>query len=317
MRIFSTATAAPRERFDLWRSAITRQFVPLRPERVDDQPFWGEVDSSTVESLTLSHIDASGQIVHRSRREIAESTADVYFLNLQVRGTSGFCQGAAVQRLAPGELFVVDASQPFRLHCERSLHHLCVTVPAHALRPHLLRPRLAAGTLLRRLDGAENLLADYLLAVAAEADALDALAGGHVAQHIIDLCAHALNRVHAPVPLPRAAARAALYRRACSFVERHFGDPTLSPADIARHLRTSLRFVHGLFREHDESPMRFIVKQRVEAARRVLADPAHRHRTITEIAFACGFSDLAHFSRTIALQTGLSPRELRRKHLVS
>jgi transcriptional regulator GlxA family with amidase domain len=44
---------------------------------------------------------------------------------------------------------------------------------------------------------------------------------------------------------------------------------------------------------------------------RDLTDPAMRHRSISEIAFAAGFNDLSHFSRSYRARYGLLPRETR------
>jgi AraC-like DNA-binding protein len=45
--------------------------------------------------------------------------------------------------------------------------------------------------------------------------------------------------------------------------------------------------------------------------RRDLADPALRHRPITDIAFAAGFNDLSHFSRAYRERYGCAPSDAR------
>ena len=42
-------------------------------------------------------------------------------------------------------------------------------------------------------------------------------------------------------------------------------------------------------------------------------DPRRAHRTIGEIAFAWGFSDLSHFGRRFKAEFGVSPGEYRRR----
>jgi len=51
--------------------------------------------------------------------------------------------------------------------------------------------------------------------------------------------------------------------------------------------------------------------RRLDATRRDLCDPALAARSISEIAFAWGFNDAAHFSRAFRARFGRSPRELR------
>ena len=51
--------------------------------------------------------------------------------------------------------------------------------------------------------------------------------------------------------------------------------------------------------------------ERLAAAASALVDPAHRGRTITEIAFDSGFGDLSNFVRTFHRAAGVSPRQFR------
>jgi len=61
--------------------------------------------------------------------------------------------------------------------------------------------------------------------------------------------------------------------------------------------------------DYDEGPV--YQMQRLERCRRDLLDPAHAARHISDIAFAWGFNDLAHFSRIFKQRFGASPREWR------
>ena len=47
-------------------------------------------------------------------------------------------------------------------------------------------------------------------------------------------------------------------------------------------------------------------------AAELLAMPEASHRSITEIAFACGFNDSAHFSRAFAARFDTTPSQWRR-----
>jgi AraC-like DNA-binding protein len=51
--------------------------------------------------------------------------------------------------------------------------------------------------------------------------------------------------------------------------------------------------------------------RRVEACVRLLRDPAAAPLTVTQIAFAAGFADLATFHRQFRRRVGVPPRTLR------
>ncbi len=64
-------------------------------------------------------------------------------------------------------------------------------------------------------------------------------------------------------------------------------------------------------RQIGTSPHKYLVKVRMEAACRVLAET---NRTIASIAHEFGFHDHAHFSRTFHSQYGITPTTYRRGH---
>ena len=56
-------------------------------------------------------------------------------------------------------------------------------------------------------------------------------------------------------------------------------------------------------------PHQYQVRQRVEHAKQLLAEP---DRTITEVAIAAGYSASSNFATVFRRVTGVSPREFRR-----
>ena len=57
---------------------------------------------------------------------------------------------------------------------------------------------------------------------------------------------------------------------------------------------------------------RLMLSMRLDRCRKALGDPAQAHRTISDIAYAWGFSDMTHFSRTFRKAYGMLPTEHRR-----
>jgi AraC-like DNA-binding protein len=56
----------------------------------------------------------------------------------------------------------------------------------------------------------------------------------------------------------------------------------------------------------------FVNARRIDAAKRVLADPAHARTTVAAIAFDLGFGSLGPFNRAFKEATGVTPTEFRR-----
>jgi AraC-like DNA-binding protein len=88
-------------------------------------------------------------------------------------------------------------------------------------------------------------------------------------------------------------------------------DPSFGVAELAAALRLSPSTLHRVWGGEACSLSDWLWAQRLDATRRDLCDPALAARSISEIAFAWGFNDAAHFSRAFRARFGRSPRELR------
>ena len=93
-------------------------------------------------------------------------------------------------------------------------------------------------------------------------------------------------------------------------IEERFCDSELTVGVLARELgvhRSQLSRVFG--KATGLSPSAYIQRLRL---RRALSLLSQKGMTVREIAFACGFSDPAYFSRCISNEFGVSPKALRR-----
>jgi AraC-like DNA-binding protein len=99
--------------------------------------------------------------------------------------------------------------------------------------------------------------------------------------------------------------------QARAFIEQHFARPDMSMATIADHLQVSRRYVQMAFKADCTTPSEYLRTCRLAAAAVLLRDPTHSTRTITEIAFGCGFNSSPHFSSEFKQFYGVSPRTFR------
>lgn len=101
-----------------------------------------------------------------------------------------------------------------------------------------------------------------------------------------------------------------------SFVQRvhdvvaaHLDDEQFSVVRLARAMMLSREQLHRrLKRETGESPVALIRRHRLERAVTLLQDPV---RTISEIAFAVGFSSVSYFSQCFKHRYGMPPSRWR------
>jgi AraC-like DNA-binding protein len=120
-----------------------------------------------------------------------------------------------------------------------------------------------------------------------------------------------LERGRLPPGMPecRAALRAGFFHAAHEILTRDHHLPNLSPGAVARELGISLRQIHVLFEPTGLSFSRTLTAIRIRSACRLLETmPA---RSITDIAFACGFDSLATVYRAFRDSSGMTPTDMR------
>lgn len=98
-------------------------------------------------------------------------------------------------------------------------------------------------------------------------------------------------------------------RRVKEYVAAHLGDQDLQLDNIAAGVGLSLGFFHRAFRQTTgETPLRYIRRQRIEEAMRLLA---LQDLSITEIGMKVGFLSPSHFAQLFRRQTGMTPSRYR------
>ena len=75
-------------------------------------------------------------------------------------------------------------------------------------------------------------------------------------------------------------------------------EASLSPSHFARLFKQTI----------SQSPYQFLMSYRIEQAKKMLDNP---NKLIVDIAFNCGFSDQAHFSRVFKKIAGITPKKYR------
>jgi AraC-like DNA-binding protein len=100
-----------------------------------------------------------------------------------------------------------------------------------------------------------------------------------------------------------------------SYIQRNLVDPDLSIERIADRMQCTKRYLHKVFSDEGQTLNQYIWAQRLERCRTQLCRAELAGKSITEIAFSCGFSNAAHFSRSFRARFGQPPRAYRRTML--
>ncbi len=101
-------------------------------------------------------------------------------------------------------------------------------------------------------------------------------------------------------------------KKALVFIENKYDCP-LTVSDIAKSANVSVSTCLRLFRTTlNTTPITFLLEYRLKKAQEELE--SSDGRTISEIAYSCGFSDASYFDRRFRKAYGITPKEYMLKH---
>jgi len=309
----TTDSVRPKERGEFWTDLVSRHVTPMRIEPTGEQPLRGEVQARMIGDLGVAQVCGRGiHAVHR-RLEIARTRDHLYAACVHLGGTARISRRGEQIALQAGDVFITDSRHEFTLDLEGPWRHLLITLPTRSVDSRVARPELLSGAVLHGHPLA-RLWTSHLASGFALGGDLSPAAGMLFARHSVDLLAQVLEEAHGGHPTPSEAGRAAIFLSACHMITLKFGDPGLTPAQIARELHVSTRTLARVFAANDKTVMRHLFDERVRQAAKLLIMPEALHRSVTEIAFACGFNDASHFGRVFAAKMHMSPSQWRKQN---
>ena len=297
-----TAKASWRDRVALWSDALTTVCGPLQTD-----PLGATLDATMtfgpIGRLQIGHIAASRHRIGLTPALARAERHPVAKVIIQTAGESVYEQHGECITLTPGDGLVYDVSQPHAITSTETTEHFVVTVPHDLLVGRGIRlDRLSAQRFSAR-TGVGRLAADLIHSTFGELSTISPDCED-------DLAASLMSLMFLPLPNETSHASDALRHRIEGYIRDQIRDPELSIDKIASALRCSKRYLHMAFAASDRSIADHIWTTRLDGCRGDLE--RHADRTISEIAFAWGFSSSAHFSRSFRKRFGVTPSEFRR-----
>lgn len=138
-----------------------------------------------------------------------------------------------------------------------------------------------------------------------------------VSLHIADLVALAVGTTRDAAHFAgNRGLRAARMASVKAWMLERLSDPTLSISAVAAARGISRRYVQSLFEQEGTSFTAWLRAERLALARRRLSDPVLVRKSISSIAFDCGFSDLSWFNRAFRQAYGETPSDVRYRTFV-
>jgi AraC-like DNA-binding protein len=305
----TTSDKKPSERLEFWQEIVCKKYVSASAEtEVLDDEFAGSLTSGELGPLVLAELDAPLHFWSRKPCHVRNDDQDVFIVSLIQRGGGELTQRGRSARLGPGDLVIYDSGATFD-YALRARTQL-VKIPRRLLESKLDRPADFLALKIDRSNPLSPILGD-LLTRCLDID-LSRDVGPWIAKRlssaIVDLLASICDLERDALPETQVSAP---LERVMRFARANLDDPDLGPEALAAAGPVSVRSLNRLFGALGATPMRWVWSQRLEASRISLSQG--EVRSVTDAAFAHGFSDLGHFSRSFKRTFGISPQKLLRK----
>jgi AraC-like DNA-binding protein len=315
-QVLDTSLLPPRDRFACWYEMIEQEAAPARissPHLDDFVALARSVDLGKVKLAALRYptLDST-----RTSKLVRASQPDNYQFVLTTAGDSIITQDRNESAVEPASFTFIDNCRPFvgRHHSTgpELAGSISILVPHQALPLPANKVRRLLATSMPSDTGMAALLAQFMHRLAKHPEQYHASDAAVLGSMTVDLLTGTLaQRLDATDILPTEVHQRTLRMQIRSFVEKHLGDPELTPRTIATAHHISLRSLHRLFEDEDFTVAELIRRQRLERCRRDLVSPLMAGHPIYVVAARWGFPDKAHFSRLFRATYGMSPQDYR------
>jgi AraC-like DNA-binding protein len=311
--MLDTSSSLPDRRLAVWQDIVCDVFVGLDCHSDMRDGFYGAVSQSAVGPATFTNVDSCAQRVFRTPSRIARASEDYVLLALGNSGVNGVYQDGREAIVSGGQCAIYDTTRPYELRFDDSFSQTILQMPRKQLQQRIGAFDTLTATTFSSDRPLEGLVYEFLTRMSRTIEYVDSATATRLLDQGLDLIAMAFaGRMHDRSP-DRSFHRSTLLYRLKNYILTHLSDPELSMSQVAAAIGISPRYASDLMADEQSSFRSYVQMQRLERCKRDLSDPAHSARHVSDIAFAWGFNDLAHFSRIFKQRFGVSPREWRER----
>ncbi len=312
VQTWSTRGVPAVQQLDYWVGAICERFLEMSPARAVQKNFVGELIGSRCGAIGVHRITSDPLNVARTAQAISRSAKEFYYLLCMPDSPWSVSHGGRQVALNPGDLVVIDSREPYELRFPSGGTSFSLELPVAWMKNWVPNPDALTGQRLDARAGWAATLSSFLKALTPEGAAaghlpetlLNDQLGGLIALVADSAAPHTrLERVQ-PRSLSTAVLRA---------LQEHYAMPGLTAAHIARTLGVSDRTVHRAMGAQRLTFSAALMRERMDAARRMVGDARFAGLTLGEIGRRVGLLDPSHFVRQYRRYFGETPGRDRRR----
>lgn len=292
-----------------WSHIVEETFENLQVTAQDNNTFKAglrKIDTGKVKLYEcFSH---ASEVYHEAACANSDET---FLLKMQIEGVSQISTAQKSIQLKPGDYVICENRQPYWLAFDEPILLASIPLSMHDFRSQNLAPSRLSFVKPSTTNPIRPIVFDYLRSLRnADIDQLSLSARDSLAHVLLELTVLSIDQeTQKQVTSAPTRSNMLLFKRATELIAQQYHDETLTGARLAKRLGVSLRNLQIAFSASGFTISNYILKHRLNVARRLLLASSTNKLQVSEVAFAVGFRSHSSFSRAYKAEFSQTPNE--------
>lgn len=266
------------------------------------------IDSYFLDGLILVKCSTIAQLFFRDEHKIANDGLDHFIVQIFLQGGTAGVGKFEKSFCDQGSIFFIDCSRPWRAFNPDFLT-LTLVVPRALLRRRVGGLNFLHGHSLEVPGNPyAKLFRDFVIGIYQDSAFIEKEYSQALSQNCIDLLACALKHSD-PARFKSDSQFNLMGQQVKEYIENNLSNPDLSVSSLTKKFLISRSSLYRLFPQEGEGINQFIKTKRMHKAYRDIYF-IHESKSISEVAYDCGFKNVSSFSRAFREHFGMTPKEL-------
>ena len=267
--------------------------------------------------LVWSLFENSPMTVSHTARHARCARTDELFICCQQAGRIALEQDGREAVLEAGDFTLIDPRIAYTGRFFADSRTLIVKFDRDLLKARVGNTREMTVVPVKSADEDNSFVSELIGLLPHHADRLSAVAGDLVMNQVLDLFAVTLTNTMKYRSPRISSAKALICVKLRAVIDARLTDPALDATAVASAAGISVRYANTALAEVSTSIMRLVLARRLAECRKALEDPSQAHRSVSEIAYGWGFSDLSTFGRNFRTAYGMRASDYRKQTQVT
>lgn len=266
----------------------------------------GCLSRSTASGIRVATLRSDPMVVRRKAEHVARNVDDAYSILFPLDHAISYSQCGRSVSVKGGDFAFINVGEAGEYQQSQPTSVQLFLAPGAMLRERI--PDADDGVARSFAHVATHaIFRDSARAFCASAGALNSDEIARVTTGLIDLLALVL--LGADISCSETSVLSAHRRRAIRLIDRHYADPMFDVERLVAMMGLSDRYLQRIFASRHETCSEVIRARRIREACRLLDSRRSSGMMVSQVGYAVGFSDPAHFSRVFRNTIGCAPRD--------